>query len=147
VSEPLIYGYMRVASDQLDGDVRQMELALQFVAEQEGLRLASIFREVGLEPLSGQLADRGQVRGDGCGCPYAAWRALIAELRRAAAHQVIVPSLTHISRHDALREGLILRLQRDANAEVLSLEDYTPTQAGHSAVLSAVPATRPGPRA
>lgn len=100
---PLIYGYLRVASETRDEEIRLTERELRRVAEVEGFCLVTIFHD----------CNAGS---------YAALNELTEELKRAKAHHVIVPSLAHVSRHPILRDSVLdfLRLYADARVWVLS---------------------------
>lgn len=102
VVKPLIYGYVRLHGGEPDADVRQMELDLKDYAETEGYCFATIFRD-----------------DDSGTC--AAFDELIAELKRAEARHVVVPSLAHLSSHPVLLNQMIQRLEQEADAQVFDL--------------------------
>lgn len=47
---------------------------------------------------------------------------LIQELQRAEAHHVVTPSLGHLAHHPLLRNTMLTRLARDADARVWVVE-------------------------
>lgn len=102
--QPLAYGYMRMPCDADDQVIRILERRLKTYAEEHGFCFATIFHEH-------QSSTR------------AAWDELATELRRADAHHVIVPSLSHVSSHSILRISMLSQLEEDAKAEVLELSD------------------------
>ena len=97
--KPLIYGYLRVTDDLEDQEIRRMERGLQVLAETEGFCFATTFHEY-------QTGYHG------------AFNELTRELQRAGAHHVVVPSLGHLSGHPILRNTMLTRLARDADARV-----------------------------
>lgn len=101
--KPLIYGYMCVQPETPDGDLAQMELTLQHVAEREGYCFATIFHEY----TSGSRA---------------AFDELVRELQRADAHHVIVPTLDHLSGHRILRTHMLMTLEH-VGVQVLTFGD------------------------
>ncbi|WBB97160.1 MULTISPECIES: recombinase family protein [unclassified Solwaraspora] len=102
--KPLMYGYLRVDLDALDGDIRQMELALKFWAEQEGYCLAGLFHEY----------DTALNRP--------ALTALIEEIGRSDARRVITPSLAHLSTHPVVQRHLLDALE-DTGVQVHTLQE------------------------
>ncbi|ROO52987.1 resolvase-like protein [Micromonospora sp. Llam0] len=102
--KPLMYGYLRVDRDTLDGDIRQMELALKFWAEQEGYCLAGLFHEY----------DTALNRP--------ALTALIEETCRSNARRVITPSLAHLSTHPVVQHHLLDVLE-DTGVQVHTLQE------------------------
>jgi len=80
-----------------------MEIGLQRLADAEGFCLVTAFHEhqPGFHGAFAELAE---------------------ELRRAAAHDVVVPSLDHISGHRLLREQMIAYLECAADAYVWAAE-------------------------
>lgn len=88
----------------LDGDIRQMELALKFWAEQEGYCLAGLFHEY----------DTALNRP--------ALTALIEETRRSNARRVITPSLAHLSTHPVVQHHLLNALE-DTGVQVHTLQE------------------------
>lgn len=102
--KPLMYGYLRVDRDALDGDIRQMELALQFWAEQEGYCFA------------GLLHDHDTTTPD-----RPALTALIEQISRSGARHVIMPSLAHLSTRPAAQRRLRHALE-DTGVHVHTLQ-------------------------
>ncbi len=102
--KPLIYGYLRLNGDEPDAEIRRTELVLKGYADLEGYRFATIFHEYG----------RGTL---------AAFDDLVAELKRAEAHDVIVSSVAQFSAHPILCNHMIERLALDADAQVHELAD------------------------
>ncbi len=102
--KPLIYAYIRVQPGTPDDDLTQMELTLKDVAEQEGYCFATIFHE----------HDSGS---------RSAFYELVAELKRAEARHVIVPSLEHLSGHQLIRSHMLMKLEHEAGAQVMTLLD------------------------
>lgn len=96
---PLIYGYLRVADNLDDPEIRRMERGLHELAETEGFSFATTFHEY-------QPGYHG------------AFDELTRELQRADAHHVVVPSLGHLSQHPLLRTTMLTRLTRDADAQL-----------------------------
>jgi hypothetical protein len=94
--KPLMYGYLRL--DVANGQVAPCEAQIRRFVEYESFDLAMIFHE--------------RIHGD------AALTALIAELRRADAHHVVVPSLQHLIQPGMSRQAVEARLWREANAGV-----------------------------
>jgi DNA invertase Pin-like site-specific DNA recombinase len=103
-TKPLAYGYLRVQSDTDDQTLDSLEKGLKNYAEAHGYELATIFQELA----SGR---------------FNAWDELLAELKRADAHDIIVPSLDHLTRHPLLRRTLLDRAEYDAKADVHELGD------------------------
>lgn len=97
--KPLIYGYPRITDDLDDRQVCRMERGLRKLAKTEGFRFATTFHEY----QTGYLG---------------AFDELTRELQRADAHHVVVPSPGHLSGHPLLRETMLTRLARDADARV-----------------------------
>lgn len=102
--QPLIYGYMRVASDAPDDEFDRIEQQMRRFAEVEGFCYAMTFYE--------------HQNGS-----QAAFNELAEELKRAEAHHVVVPSMNHISTHPILLCHMIQRLELDAAAQVVELGD------------------------
>lgn len=96
---PLIYGYLRVVDDRDDREVRRRERGLQAHAEAGGFCFVTTFHEY-------QTGYHG------------GFDELVAELRRAQARHVVVPSLEDLARHPILREVMLGRLARDADAHL-----------------------------
>lgn len=94
----LIYGYMNVADGLDDQEIRRAEGGFREFAETKGFCFAATFHEY----------ERG----------LAAFDELTCELVRAEAHDVVVPSLGHLSAHPLLRIDMLTRLGREANAHV-----------------------------
>jgi len=103
VMKPVIYGYLRVTDDLEDREVRRMERGLQVLAETEGFCFATTFHEY-------QPGYQG------------AFNELTHELQRVEAHNVVVPSLGHLSRHPLLRNTMLARLAGEADAQVWVVE-------------------------
>ena len=97
--KPLMYGYLRATVAPGDDEVERLARRLLELAEQEGFCFAATFRE-----------NRPGERG--------ALSELTAELRRAEARHVVVPSLEHISRHPRVRDELLEQLREEAGAHV-----------------------------
>ena len=95
--EALIYGYVR--DDLAEGHRAELENAMCVLAASEGLCFAATFHE--------------STQGDG-----AAFAELTAELKRAEAHHVVVPSLEHFAGQTIPREALIAKLAHEAEAQV-----------------------------
>jgi DNA invertase Pin-like site-specific DNA recombinase len=102
--KPLIYGYMRVASDTTDDDVDRIEAQMKRFAEVEGFCYATTFYEY----QSGSQAALSE---------------LTEELKRAEARHVVVPSFAHLSAHPILCSHMVERLEIDADAQVLAMGD------------------------
>ena len=96
--EALIYGYVR--DDLADG---HCEEALRRLASAVGLCFAATFHE--------------STVGDGT-----AFAELTAELKRADAHHVVVPSLDHLAGQTIPRDILIAKLAQEAAARVWTVE-------------------------
>ncbi|MGO4613247.1 hypothetical protein AB4305_21195 [Nocardia sp. 2YAB30] len=99
--EALIYGYLR--DDLADGNSKQLEDAMSSLAREEGLCFAATFHE--------------STAGDGT-----AFAELTAELKRADAHHVVVPSLDHFAGQTIPRDILIAKLAHEAAARVWTIE-------------------------
>ncbi|MBX7268809.1 recombinase family protein [Micromonospora sp. Llam7] len=97
--KPLIYGYMRVGDDASDDQIDQAERTLREYADVEGFCYATTFYD----------DDSGS---------RSAFYELTAELQRAEARHVIVPSLDHLSRHPILLNHMIERLEHEASARI-----------------------------
>ncbi|WP_028477751.1 hypothetical protein [Nocardia sp. CNY236] len=95
--EALIYGYLR--DDLADGQCKELEAAMSSLARDEGLCFAATFHE--------------STGGDG-----AAFAELTAELKRADAHHVVVPSLEHLAGQTIPRDVLLAKLVDEAAAQV-----------------------------
>ncbi|NUL28425.1 recombinase family protein [Streptomyces lunaelactis] len=102
--KPLMYGYIRVASDAPDDEVDGIERQMRCFAEAEGFSYATTFYEY----------QNGS---------QAAFNELIQELRRAEARHVVMPSLEHLSSHRILCASMVERLETDADALVLTPGD------------------------
>lgn len=102
--KPLIYGYLRVTDELADIDICRMERGLQDLADAEGFCFAITF----YESVSGY---------------HGAFSELLEELKRAEAHHIVTPSLDHLSRHPILRDQMLTRLERGANAQVWAVDD------------------------
>lgn len=99
---PRAYGYMRVPCDVPDDKVRQLENQVVEYAENCGLRFVSFFFEFH------------------CGSREA-FDDLVAELVRADAHHVIVPSLRHLAHNRLLQDQMLNHLSFTARARVLAM--------------------------
>lgn len=99
--EALIYGYVR--DDLADGRSDELESAMCDMASSAGFCFAATFHE--------------STPGDGT-----AFAELTAELKRADAHHVVVPSLDHLAGQTIPRDILIAKLAQEAAAQVLSIE-------------------------
>lgn len=99
--EALIYGYVR---DELaEGHSQELEDAMCSLAASAGMCFAATFHE--------------STTGDGT-----AFAELTAELRRADAHHVVVPSLDHLAGQTIPRDILIAKLAEDAEARVWTVD-------------------------
>lgn len=103
--KPLIYGYIRVDPEVLDNDIRQLELVLEYRAEAAGYCFATTFHEDNASSSS----------------HLSAFDELIVEIKRSEARHVIAPSTDHFSDHPLLRISMLLRLAKEANAQVYTL--------------------------
>jgi DNA invertase Pin-like site-specific DNA recombinase len=99
VTGPLAYGYMRVPADVPDYRVRRVEEAVIRFAQSKGLYFVSFFFEL----------DCGSREG---------FDELIAELVRADARHVVVPSLKHLALNELLQAAMREQLALEAMAEV-----------------------------
>ncbi|GHJ41358.1 hypothetical protein Sm713_69670 [Streptomyces sp. TS71-3] len=99
--KPLIYGYMRSPDEVSDSELDHALSEMERFAEAEGFCYATTFFEC-------QEGSRS------------AFEELVAELKRAEARHVVVPSLDHLSGHQLLRDHMVERLERVANACVLT---------------------------
>ncbi|APA99194.1 hypothetical protein [Nocardia seriolae] len=99
--EALIYGYVR--DDLTDGRSEELENAMCGLAQSAGLCFAATFHE--------------STAGDGT-----AFAELTAELKRADAHHVVVPSLDHLAGQTIPRDILIAKLAHEASAQVWTVE-------------------------
>lgn len=99
--KPLMYGYTRAPDDVSDDDLDRAVAEMQRFAETEGYCYATTFFEL-------QHGSR------------AAFEELVAELKRAEAQHVVVPSLDHLSGHRLLCGQMMARLEADAHAHVLT---------------------------
>nr|WP_238846185.1 hypothetical protein [Nocardia terpenica] len=108
--EALIYGYVR--DDLADGHSDELEDAMFTFARAEGLCFAATFHE--------------STPGDGT-----AFAELTAELKRADAHHVVVPSLDHLAGQTIPRDLLIAKLAHEAEAQIWTVErcDRAPQRA------------------
>ena len=97
--KPVIYGYLRVTDDLNDPEIRRMERGLHLLAETKGFCFATTFYEY-------QTGYHG------------AFHELTRELQRADVHHVVVPALDHLAQHPILRNTMLTRLVRDADAHV-----------------------------
>ncbi|WP_256106860.1 recombinase family protein [Streptomyces sp. ODS05-4] len=102
--KPLIYGYMRVPSDMPDEEARRREADMEAYARAEGFALAMIFHEFEAVQRSA-LAE------------------LLQALQRTEAHNVVVPSLRDLALTDRLQDALVLQIECEANAQVVSLDE------------------------
>jgi hypothetical protein len=104
--EALIYGYVR---DELaEGHSQELEEAMCSLAASAGMCFAATFHE--------------STSGDGT-----AFAELTAELKRADAHHVVVPSLDHLAGQTIPRDILIAKLAEDAAAQVWTVEQRAQT--------------------
>lgn len=103
---PLAYGYVRVSRDEDAGDhdVRTSELRIRNYAATHEFILLKICHDV--------HSGVGRM-----------WAEFVAELERAGAHYVIVPSLGHLSSHPLLQLMMRDRLVRVTHVDVLELGD------------------------
>ncbi|MEV7321235.1 recombinase family protein [Streptomyces sp. NPDC093970] len=99
--KPLMYGYLRAPDDVPDDELAHTVEELKRYAATEGFCYATTFFEY-------QDGSR------------AAFEELTAELKRAEARHVVVPSMDHLSSHRLLRSHMVERLELDANALVLT---------------------------
>jgi hypothetical protein len=99
--EALIYGYLR--DDLADGRIGELEDAMCDLARAAGLCFAVTFHES--DP------------GDGT-----AFAELTAELKRAEAHHVVVPSLEHLAGQTIPRDLLIAKLVQEAAARIWTVQ-------------------------
>lgn len=106
--KPRIYGYLRADDEIEDQQIRRMERAFTELADSAGLCFATTFYEY----------------VPGC---HGAFDELVAELGRAQAQHVVVPSLCHLSRHQIIRRLLVTRLSLEANAQVWIIEPCAAT--------------------
>ena len=99
VTAPLAYGYMRVPADVPDYRVRRVEQAVVRCSEAKGLYFVSFYFE------------------HHCGSREG-FDELVAELLRADAHHVVVPSLKHLALNELLQTAMREQLAAEANAQV-----------------------------
>ncbi|MBF6136605.1 hypothetical protein IU501_26845 [Nocardia otitidiscaviarum] len=99
--EALIYGYVR--DDLADGRGDEWESAMCTLASSAGFCFAATFHE--------------STPGDGT-----AFAELTAELKRADAHHVVVPSLDHLAGQTIPRDILIAKLAQEASAKVWTID-------------------------
>lgn len=99
---PHAYGYMRVPRDVEDEKVKLLEEQTVEYAERSGLHFVRFFFEFH------------------CGSREA-FEELIAELIRADAHHVVVPSLRHLAQNGLLQDQMLERLEFSARAQVLAM--------------------------
>ncbi|MGL5865038.1 MAG: recombinase family protein [Dermatophilaceae bacterium] len=97
--KPFIYGYVRAVDETSDNELDRLVSELQRYAETEGFCYATTFFE----------------RQEGS---YSASEELVAELKRAEARHVVVPSMDHLSAHRLLGEQMVARLAADADVHV-----------------------------
>ena len=99
--EALIYGYVR---DELaEGDSQELEDAMCSLATSAGMCFAATFHE--------------STTGDGT-----AFAELTAELKRADAHHVVVPSLDHFAGQTIPRDILIAKLADEAEVRIWAVD-------------------------
>lgn len=99
---PRAYGYMRVPCDVKDEKVRRLENQVVAYAENRGLCFVRFFFEFH------------------CGS-HEAFDELVAELVRADAHHVVVPSLRHLAHNGLLQDQMLNHLSLTARAQVLAI--------------------------
>src|SRR4051812_7601372 len=99
--KPLIYGYLRAPDESSDDELDVAVQEMRRFAEAEGYCYVMTF----FEYVSGSQS---------------AFTELIAELKRAEAKHVVVPTLGHLSSHRILRATMVKRLELDADAHVLT---------------------------
>ncbi|MYV55481.1 hypothetical protein [Streptomyces sp. SID3212] len=97
--KPLIYGYMRLFSDVTDQQVYATEQEMRRFAQAAGFQLAAVFHDV----------ESGS---------HEAFYELGVALRRADAHDVVLPSLPHLSTNDVLQDALLDCLEDRFQAQV-----------------------------
>lgn len=100
--EALIYGYVR--DDLADGHTAELEDAMYGLARAAGLCFATTFHEP-------------------APCDGTAFAELTAELKRADAHHVVVPSLDHLAGQTIPRDLLIAKLAHEAAARVWTVQN------------------------
>jgi len=98
-----MFGYLRADDETDDEQIRAMERAFRRLALAEGFCLAITFYEY--------------TPGH-----HGAFHELADELTRAEAHDVVVPSLGHLSPHPLLRSQLIAQLVCYADAHIWVIE-------------------------
>lgn len=101
----LIYGYMRIDPEVPGNDIRQMERVLEYYAEAAGYCFATVFHEDNVSSSS----------------HLSAFDELIVELQRSEARHVIAPSTDHFSLYPLMRTRMLLRLAKEAHAQVYTL--------------------------
>ncbi|PZS30852.1 MAG: hypothetical protein DLM59_10755 [Pseudonocardiales bacterium] len=98
-----MYGYLRVTGGQPDEEILGIERDLATFAEVEGFCFGEIFHEFE------------------CGSQRA-FLALVEELRRSAARDVVVPSTEHLAHNPVLRSVMLTSLRYWADARVWALD-------------------------
>ncbi len=103
---PLVYGYMRVPAGLPDRKVRGLEQAVIRYARGLGLHFVSFFFEFHSGARDG-------------------FDELVAELVRADAQHVVVPSMRHLALNTLLQDAMRERLALDAGAQVHAMRSRT----------------------
>lgn len=103
-TKPLAYGYTRISCDASDEQLCDMEQSITRFADEHGLEFAAFFFE--------------HVDGS-----QEAFNELCDELRRADAHNVIVPSAHHFSLNAVLQGLMFAQLEMCAMTDVHELAD------------------------
>ncbi|MCK8676622.1 MULTISPECIES: recombinase family protein [Streptomyces] len=101
---PLIFGYMRVPPDMSDDEAKRKEHDMEAYAQAEGLTLGTVFHEL----LPNQRS---------------AFDELVAALRRAESHHVVVPSYRDLALTERLQNALLLQIELQTGATVVALDE------------------------
>lgn len=123
----LAYGYMRVFCDVTDDQAYAMEQAIRHFAQATGFQVTSIFHEV----------ESGS---------HEAFYELGEALRRTDVHDVVLPSLHHLSTNRALQGVLLDCLEESFQADVHVLKSRT-AQGGRDTTETRSIEDGPGPYA
>ena len=105
--KPLLYGYMRVASNALGDEIDQERHRLAEFAELEGFTLAHIFVDV--------------VRSSA-----SAFDALLAALKGSEVNDVIVPSPWHLASLPGLQAAVRHQLELETGAHLWTVQGNKP---------------------
>ena len=105
---PLVYGYIRLASNDPPDRRGCLARELSSYAEREGLTLADVF------------TDRDTANSDQPG--RAAFLVMVQALRHPDVYGVLIPSLQHFSRFPGVRQAMCALIELQTGARVVPID-------------------------